>query len=145
MKLNNINIQFGPLMLFLIMLVLVVSTFGFVIRKLLGVERKKWFSYNHLNERHKKLDWSVRIIFTILVLISSYYMIYNDPVSIPLYFKTWFILIVFFITSEMLRAFMEWKYAENKKDFVATIAEMMFMISIVFLTITTDFFGLFNI
>ncbi|WP_370043421.1 DUF4181 domain-containing protein [Lysinibacillus sp. RC79] len=127
------------------MLVLVISTFGFVIRKLLGVERKKWFSYNHLNERHKKLDWTVRIIFLSLLLISSYYMIYNDTVGIPWYFETWFILIIFLITSEMLRAFMEWRYADNKRDFVVTIAEMMFMISIVFLTIKTDFFGLFNI
>lgn len=139
------NIQFGPVMLFLIVLLLIVNTFGFVIRKLLGVERKKWFSYNHINERHKKLDWSVRIIFMSLFLISSYYMINNDTFGIPWYFETWFILIVFLITSELLRTYMEWKYAENKKDFVATFAEMLFMISIVFLTITTDFFGLFNV
>ncbi|MED3804110.1 DUF4181 domain-containing protein [Lysinibacillus xylanilyticus] len=144
MKLNNINIQFGTLMLFLIVLVLVINIFGFVIRKLLGVERKKCFSYNHVNERHKKLDWSVRIIF-ILFFISSYYMIDDDTLGIPWYFETWFILIVFLITSEMLRAFMEWKYAENKKDFVATIVETVFMISIVFLVITTGFFGLFNV
>ncbi|MEY9976409.1 cation transport ATPase [Lysinibacillus sp. RC79] len=140
-----INFELRTLILFLIVLVLVISTFGFVIRKLLGVERKKWFSYNHLNERHKKLDWTVRIIFLSLLLISSYYMIYNDTVGIPWYFETWFILIIFLITSEMLRAFMEWRYADNKRDFVVTIAEMMFMISIVFLTIKTDFFGLFNI
>jgi len=143
--LNNINIQFGTLMLFLIVLVLVINIFGFVIRKLLGVERKKWFSYNHINERHKKLDWSVRIIFMSLFFISSYYMIDNDTLGIPWYFETWFILIVFLITSEMLRAFMEWRYAENKRDFVATIAEMVFMICIVFLVITTGFFGLFNV
>ncbi|MGE7693965.1 DUF4181 domain-containing protein [Lysinibacillus sp. NPDC094177] len=142
---NNINIQFGTLMLFLMVLFLVISTFGFIIRKLLGVERKKWFSYNHINERHKKLDWSVRIIFISLFYISSYFMIDNDTYGIPWYFETWFIFIVFLITSEMLRAYMEWKYAENKRDFLATIAEMMFMISIVFLTITTDFFGLFTV
>ena len=56
----------------------------------------------------------------------------------------WFIIIVFLVASDMLRAFMEWKYAENKRAFVATIVEMMFMISIVFLAIKTDFFGLFN-
>lgn len=145
MKLNNMNIQFGPVMLFLIVLLLIVNTFGFVIRKLLGVERKKWFSYNHINERHKKLDWSVRIIFMSLFLISSYYMINNDTFGIPWYFETWFILIVFLITSELLRTYIEWKYAENRKDFVATFAEMLFMISIVYLTITTDFFGLFNV
>lgn len=143
MKLNNSEL--GTLLLFLIVLVLVLSIFGFVIRKFLGAKRKKWFSYNHINERHKKLDWSVRIFFTILLLISTYYSINNNEILSYWYFETWFILIVFVLTSELLRAFMEWKYAENKKDFVATITEILFMTSIVFLTIITDFFGLFNI
>ncbi|WP_375200689.1 DUF4181 domain-containing protein [Bacillus sp. RS11] len=124
---------------------MVINFFGFVIRKLLGVERKKWFSYNHLNERHKKLDWLVRIFFVILLFISNYYTNYNDILGTYWYFETWFIIIVFLITSELLRTFMEWKYAENKKDFIATLSEMLFAISILFLTIVTDFFGLFNI
>ena len=144
MKLNTITFDFGTLILFLLVLLLIISIFGFVIRKLLGVERKKCFSYNYFNERHKKLDLSVRIIFMILVLISSYYRNYNDPVEIAWYYEIWFIIIVFLVASEMLLAFMEWKYAENKRAFVATIVEMMFMISIVFLAIKTDFFGLFN-
>jgi len=142
--LNNINIELGTLVLFLVVLLLIISIFEFVIRKLLGVERKKWFSYDYINERHKKLDRFVRIIYMILIVISSYYMSNNDTVGIAFYFKPWFIIIAFLVSSEMLRAFMEWKYAENKKDVVATIAEMMFMISIILITIKTDFFGLFN-
>jgi len=113
-----------------------------VTRKLLGVERKKWLAIDYINERHKKLDLSVRIIYLVLLLISSYFRFSNDTVEIAWYFQIWFIIIVFLVTTEMLRAFMEWKYAENRKDFIATIAEMMFMICIVFLTIKTDFFGL---
>ncbi len=141
---NNINIELGTLVLFLVVQLLIISIFEFVIRKLLGVERKKWFSYDYINERHKKLDRFVRIMYMILIVISSYYMSNNDTVGIAFYFKPWFIIIAFLVSSEMLRAFMEWKYAENKKDVVATIAEMMFMISIILITIKTDFFGLFN-
>ncbi|KPN89423.1 DUF4181 domain-containing protein [Lysinibacillus sp. ZYM-1] len=137
--------ELGTLLLFLIVLILIISIFGIVIRKLLGVGRKKWFSYNHLNEKHKKLDWSVRLTFTGLLFISTFHTNYNDILGVYWYFETWFILIAFVITSESLRAIMEWKYAENKKDFVATLAEMLFMISVVFLTIVTGFFGLFNI
>ena len=142
---NNFNIELGTIVLFLIVLILIISIFGFVVRKLLGVERKKWLSYDYINERHKKLDLSVRIIYMILIVISSYYTFNNDSVGIPWYFKPWFIITVFLVSTEMLRAFMEWKYAENKKDAFVTIAEMVFMISIVLLTIKTDFFGLFNI
>ncbi|MFE3574389.1 DUF4181 domain-containing protein [Lysinibacillus sp. NPDC059133] len=140
----NTIIELRTLILFLIVLLLIIPLFGFVARKFLGAERKKWFSTDYLNERHKKLDLLVRLLFMTLVLISAYYTINNDTVEIAWYFETWFIIIVFLVSSEILRAFMEWKYAENRKDFVATIAEMMFMICIVFLTIKTDFFGLFN-
>ncbi|MGE7947147.1 DUF4181 domain-containing protein [Lysinibacillus sp. NPDC093688] len=144
MTLNTIIIELRTLMLFLIVLLVIISLFGFAIRKLLGAERKKWFSYNYLNERHRKLDLSVRIFFTTLFLISTYYTIYNDMVEIAWYFETWFIIIISLIASEIIRAFMEWKYAKNRKDFVATIVEMMFVITIVFFTIKTNFFGLFN-
>ncbi|MFC9540077.1 DUF4181 domain-containing protein [Lysinibacillus sp. NPDC056959] len=140
----NNNFELGTLILFLFVLLLIISIFGFVIRKLLGVERKKWFYFYYVNERHKKLDLSIRIIYLSLVIIYSNYQFNNDSVGIAWYFEIWFIIIVFLVTSEMLRAFTEWKYAENKKDAVAIIAEMMFMISIVFLTIKTDFFDLFN-
>ena len=90
--------ELGTLLLFLIVLVLVISIFGFVIRKLLGVERKKWFSYNHLNERHKKLDWSVLIFFISLFFISTVYMNNNDSFVVNRNFETWIILIAFIIT-----------------------------------------------
>ena len=51
--------ELGTLLLFLIAWALAISIFEFAVRKLLGVERKKWFSYNHVNDRHKKADWIV--------------------------------------------------------------------------------------
>lgn len=138
--------EFFPWSLFILLLVLflVIWLFGFVIRKLLGVERMKWFSNPYVNERHKKLDWSVRIPFTILFLISYFYYFNNDTFETAWFFNPWFILITLLIVAEILRAFMEWKYAENKKKYIVTIAEMLFMGSVLYLIILTDFFGIFN-
>ena len=91
----NNNFELGTLILFLFVLLLIISIFGFVIRKLLGVERKKWFSYDYVNEIHKKLDLSVRIIYLSLVLISSYYKFNNDNVGIAWYYELWFIIMSF--------------------------------------------------
>ncbi|ATP41993.1 hypothetical protein CSE16_19315 [Solibacillus sp. R5-41] len=132
----------GSLLILLLVLFLVFWIFGIVIRKLLGVEKRKSFSYNHVNDRHKKLDWSVRIIFLILLLFSNYYTIYNKVIGTYWYIEPWFVLIIFILISELLRAFMEWKYAENKRDFIATIAELLFIITFLFLLIITDFLGL---
>lgn len=102
----------------------------------------KWFSNNYVNEIHKKLDWSVRIIFIILFLISNYYTFTNESTGTYFNLIPWFVLIILLILSELLRAFMEWKYAENKRDYIATIAELLLGISIVILLILTNFFSL---
>ena len=131
------------ILLFLIALLVTLSIFEFAVRKSLGVERRKWFSYNHVNERHKKADWTVRIVFLILIFISTYYTFANEETV--WYFESWFVILIFLMASETLRAIMEWKYAENKKTAAATILVMLFAASILLLTVTTGFFGLFTI
>lgn len=61
-------------------LVLVLSVFGlllFLINKLLrtwlNVEKKKVFSYNHVNDKHKKIDWTIRIIFIFILFIGFFH------------------------------------------------------------------------
>ena len=133
----------ATILLFLIALALAISIFEYAVRRLLGVERRKRFSYNHINERHKKADWTVRIVFLILIFISTYYTINNEETV--WYFESWFIIFIFLMVSETLRAIMEWKYGENKKASAATILVMLFGASILLLTVTTGFFGLFTI
>lgn len=130
-------------LIFFISLALLLIIFNYTVRKLLGVGRKKPFSYHHMNQRHKKLDWSVRIVFIIIVVFIHLSRENNTEVDNPWYFQIWFITVIFLTVSELLRAFMEWKYAENRKVFLATILELLLVISIIILTITTNFFGIF--
>lgn len=130
-------------LIFFISLALLLIIFNYTVRKLVGVGRKNPFSYHHINQRHKKLDWSVRIVFIIIVVFIHLFTEKNTKFEIPWYFQIWFITVIFLTVSELLRAFMEWKYAENKKAFLATILELLFVISIIILTITTNFFGIF--
>lgn len=135
--------ELNKLIVFLISLVLVLIIFNYTVRKLLGVDRKTWFSYNHINERHKKLDWTVRITFLIILFFIYLYTVSNIELITSWYFNPGFLVFIFLIISELLRAFMEWKYVENKKVFIATIIELCFAISIIILMIETNFFGIF--
>lgn len=46
--------------------------------------------------------------------------------------------------TESIRAYMEWKYAENKKAYILTVSPLIF-ISIFFMSIIkTSFFGMFG-
>lgn len=136
------NFSMGPLLLFLTVLLFVFWTFGFVIRKLLRVERRKWFSPHYVNKTHKKVDWALRMFFLALILFGAYYTISNNTYGVYWYIEPWFIAFISIFTSESLRAFMEWKYVENKKESIVTIAELLFMLSVTVLVIITDFFGL---
>ena len=116
--------ELNKLIVFLISLVLVLIIFNYTVRKLLGVDRKTWFSYNHINERHKKLDWTVRITFLIILFFIYLYTVSNIELITSWYFNPGFLVFIFLIISELLRAFMEWKYVENKKVFIATIIRL---------------------
>ena len=142
------DFELNKLIIILISLVLVLYIFNYIIRKLLGVETKKWFSYNHINERHKKLDWYVRIAFIILLIFFYFLTLSNTGILNHqyLYLLPGISAFIFLIISELLRAFMEWKYAENKKAYIATIIELCFAlcfaISITIWIITTYFSGI---
>lgn len=107
---------------------LAMFAFGLIIRKLLGVAQKKWFSTSYINEQHKKYDWAMRILFMILLVCSALYTMSAGDYETVWYFDMWFVLFTLIVSTEILRAAMEWKYADNKNDALATLLEMVFVI-----------------
>ncbi|MFJ8261244.1 DUF4181 domain-containing protein [Rummeliibacillus sp. NPDC094406] len=130
------------IILIFIAICVVFFAFDFFMRKLLKVENKKWFSYNHINHLHKIVDWAIRITFTVLILASTFYRINIDSTEIIWYLDVWFILTIFIIISESVRAFMEWKYETNRKTYILTISEMALMIVVLISIVKTNFFNL---
>ncbi|WP_394582430.1 DUF4181 domain-containing protein [Cytobacillus firmus] len=110
------------------------------LRKWLRVEKKKFFSYNHINEKHKKVDWTIRIGFLVAILGGSTFNMTRDPMEWLWFLEPWFMLFVFIGVSESARAFMEWKYAENSRAYMVTIIHLVFVLILLFTVINTDFF-----
>ena len=61
------------LLLILTCVILAFFAFDYGMRKLLKVEREKWPSYYHVNNVHRKIDWGLRIAFSIFIGIVFYY------------------------------------------------------------------------
>ncbi|WP_223701789.1 DUF4181 domain-containing protein [Sutcliffiella deserti] len=113
-------------MLFLIIFIL-VSLVQFTVRKLFQIEkRKSSFTYNHVNKKHKKLDWAVRLIF-MFILIYSFYLYLNDDLSINFYFLA---LIFYMVFSELIRAYFEWKHSPSPKQAILTLSEAILLLAI---------------
>ncbi len=124
-----------------IFLLLLVS-FNTIISRWLKVERKKLFSYNHVNEKHKNMDWIIRVIAILSILLGYVINSTRGPTNWYWFLQTWFILAIFFVVSEVVRAFMEHKYAENPNAYKVTICNIVFTLILFFTLLKTDFFGL---
>ncbi|EFV75544.1 MULTISPECIES: DUF4181 domain-containing protein [Cytobacillus] len=136
-----IDPMFWPKLLLLITIVgVLIYSFELGLRKWLKVEKKKFFSYNHINDKHKKVDWTIRIGFLVTLLTGYVINMKRYPMEFIWYLEPAVLLIVFIVLSETARAFMEWKFAENRKAYLVTIFHLAFVLFLLFIVIKTDFF-----
>ena len=139
----------GPMFWLKFILVIVIICFMTyilteLIRRWLKVEKKKMFSHNHVNDMHKKIDWTLRIVFFAVLLVCAFYNAERDFSDRIWFLEPWFILFISIIFTEFVRAFMEWKYASNKKDYIFTLCQLALTILIVIIALSTNFFGVFS-
>ncbi|MDW7669850.1 MAG: DUF4181 domain-containing protein [Bacillota bacterium] len=132
------------LFLFIGILLLLSSIFSSLMRKFLKVEKKKVFSNKPLNEKHKKIDRIIRTSFIIILLITQIFIIARVIKEPAWYLKSPFLIITFSVASGIVRAFMEWKYAENRKEYIFTISQLIFILIMLLILLSTNFFNFFN-
>lgn len=73
------------LLFILATILIVLFAFNVGMRKLLKVERRKVFSYNHVNEKHSKIDWTIRISVIALLFIGFFVNVSRLPMD-PFWF-----------------------------------------------------------
>ncbi|WP_076560676.1 DUF4181 domain-containing protein [Salimicrobium flavidum] len=120
---------------------LLLFLFNVLMRKLLNVEKKSLFSYGHVNDKHTTVDWTIRLGFIITLIVG---FAINEARSFGerLWFlKPYTLTFIFILILESTRAFMEWKYAKNRNDYIFTLSQLGFISLILITVFTTDFFG----
>lgn len=115
--------------------------FNFIMRKWLKVERPKMFSYNHVNDKHKKIDWIVRGLFVALILLGGVININRLPREPILLLEPWVLLLSLVIIAEIIRAVMEKKYAENPNAYIFTLSQLVFIVILSISIFSTNFWG----
>ncbi|KYG60112.1 DUF4181 domain-containing protein [Planococcus maritimus] len=122
---------------------LAIFCINWILRKILGVERKKWFSSDgyFVNEFHEKVERYFRYgsvaLYIVFLLVFGF-----EQGSI------YFVLFTFLLSApqELFKAFLEKKHAKNPNDYKFTLLE--YPVSIVIfltcaMTFTPDIFNLF--
>ncbi|MGD7056265.1 DUF4181 domain-containing protein [Rossellomorea aquimaris] len=100
-----------------------ISMINFLLGKFLNIEkaRKELFSYNHINQLHRKVDnWIKHIsVITLIILLYVLLFYYEDLTYLFL------IAVVFFhLLDYAVRGYFEWKYSEYPKQAILTFSEM---------------------
>ncbi|MEN1967566.1 DUF4181 domain-containing protein [Lentibacillus sp. N15] len=114
--------------LIIIMGIVIIMLIGIpaLLRGMMGADKMRWFSYNHINKLHKIGDWTLRFIFVIVIIIDASMFSAKAP--------TILILLCLFIVCQLcFQAYVEWKYSGNRVNYKVSLIE-------VGLTIVT-FFG----
>ncbi|MFC4023675.1 DUF4181 domain-containing protein [Oceanobacillus longus] len=125
---------------------LILFIFNWIMRKLLNVERQKWFSNHYVNDTHKKYDKRIRVISVIAYLIAMFYLI-ADSSNFGME-TSWYLFVVGMVimaVQELIRAYMEWKYLKDKNNYLFTLIQLIFIIATVVVVFRSDFFGMFNL
>ena len=125
-----------------VLIILAIALFSLVIRRMMGVRQRKWFSYDHINERHRKLEWRVRIGFIIIILLNTVIVFATGAVEDPpWYMEVWWLIFVFVVVTELLRAYMEYRFVDDRKAMAATLSEAIFDAVLLGSAIATGFYG----
>lgn len=114
----------------------------YIIREYFKVEHLSWWSYNFINDKHKRYDMALRTLSVILIIIGYIVNLSRGIENELWFFQPWSIIFALIILGQFLRAYMEKKYIEDKNYYKASIAEAVALIVILFITYQTNFYGL---
>ncbi|MCA1054092.1 DUF4181 domain-containing protein [Rossellomorea aquimaris] len=121
-------VKFG---LIVITVLLLISITKFIVRKMFKIEKvkKEFFSYNHVNDAHAKIDKVIRIVTSIGVFGFSWVVIFYNEALID-----WFLLavVLFLLVDFGVRAYFEWKHSDQPKQAILTLSEVLIMAAAIF-------------
>lgn len=130
-------------------LILISSIFGIVLffinkllRKWLNVEKKEFFSNHFVNEKHKKIDRTIRISFIVLILFVFFTNVSGNPLKHIWFLQPYILLFGLVIVTELVRIVMEKRYAANKNDYIFTAVQLVVISLFLLAVFSTDFFEL---
>ncbi|MEC0093824.1 DUF4181 domain-containing protein [Paenibacillus macquariensis] len=117
-----------------------ISIVKLLLRNLLKIEKvkKEFFSFNHINELHRKIDRGLRTFSAITLVILSFVMLFYYEDLIYLILIT---VIAFMILNYMVRAFFEWKYTQYPKQSILTLTEMCLILIAIIIVIEFKLLG----
>jgi len=125
------------LTIFVLVVFVLITGVKLLLRKTLHIQKEKVpiFSYNHINDLHKKIDWGIRITTMIALIVTNALVIFEN------YSINLLLIPIFCIGLDYpVRAYFERKHSQNPKQYMLTLSEGVLMLLAAVIIIKFDFF-----
>jgi hypothetical protein len=126
--------------LIVIVVFVLISIIKLILRRIFNIEKvkKEWFSYNHINALHGKIDKWIRNTTAVTLVGFSWVLVFYNENLMYLYL----IGVVFFLVLDYgVRAFFEWKHSEYPKQAILTLTEMLIMAEAILTVVQVGLIG----
>ncbi|MDY0405220.1 DUF4181 domain-containing protein [Virgibacillus sp. 179-BFC.A HS] len=107
----------SDLIIIMVIVVIALSVIPVFLRRRMGADKMNWFSHNYINAFHKKGDWILHIVYVISVICCAAIITIRP-------FIIFLVLGLFAITQLCFRAYVEWKYSDNRVNYKASLIEV---------------------
>lgn len=131
------------LIIFLANYLALTFIFRYFMRNYLKVKKREGFFRKYVNSQHQKVT-SILTVSVIVLLIGVYFYETRSISGSDSFITTGIILLASIAVSELIRAYMEWKYSKNRTAYILTLSELLFSIVILAIAFTGNTFGLFR-
>ncbi|WP_179884985.1 DUF4181 domain-containing protein [Bacillus sp. AFS015802] len=113
-----------------------VSLFHHVTSRWLGIQKRKYFSHEMINDQHEKGDKRLGYL-TVLAMISGFIVVVSTDYE-SRYLRPYLIIGFFFIGRLLWKSYMERKWTHDKREHTYTLMEAGFYTVLLIATFTTD-------
>ena len=119
--------------------IILVSLIHRVASKRLDVKKRKFFSFDTVNEEHERGDKLLRYL-TLVILAGGFILhVVNDFESEYWFFQPYFILAFFFIMRHLWKSFVERKAFSDNRESIYTLMETGINLLLFAVLFTSDF------
>ncbi|MCP3026504.1 DUF4181 domain-containing protein [Halobacillus sp. A5] len=91
-----------------------------VLRYIWGADKRNWNLNVYINDFHRKGDWCLKTIFLLIFLASTF--IFYPNTYIP-----FIISMVFAFAQLVFQTYVEWKFAENRRNYKVSFVELILL------------------
>lgn len=137
------DIFLGKLIVAVVLLLSVFYLLDVLLRRYLKLEKVNFFKNNYVNDKHQKIDWTLRFMLVFGYLVMAIIMSSGEKTTTAFFFVFVSYSLLNAIVLELVRAYMQKKYAENKNEYIPTLIQLSLLIIVVPTLLYTKFFGWF--